>query len=143
LNFRPRGSICIFKEDCGLCVGVGDAIASVSLGSSHDLLRGELLGPQRPPFPRSLGDVGVLTESAAEITAHGGYGEASRAREKIIQRLLLDRIHVDGNGLGVDQGVQSAIYVLSHSAYPKPIWLYGAAMGTQSTSHQPVIQFLI
>ncbi len=50
---------------------------------------------------------------------------------------------MDSDGLGIDQGVEGALYVLAHATDAQAIWLDRAAMSTQVTSYQSFVQFLV
>jgi hypothetical protein len=52
-----------------------------------------------------------------QVTADRCDGENSGARQKMENRLLLNRINIDGAGIAIDDGPQYAIDIDSHSAF--------------------------
>jgi hypothetical protein len=51
-----------------------------------------------------------------EVTSHRGYGIGTAARHDVKERFFLDRIHMFGAELSVDQAIKRAATVFTHSA---------------------------
>ena len=81
---------CIFEKNHGIVVGKGDRPASASHCRFCDLLwRGRILNTIKIP---GFGDVPVLAEFAGQVAAGCAEGQNWRARQEVIERLLLDRV---------------------------------------------------
>ena len=63
-----------------------------------------------------LGDVPVLAEEAAHVAAGGAHGEDLRSGEKVVERLLLDRVHGNGRGPPIAELQQASAFVLADEA---------------------------
>jgi hypothetical protein len=80
----------IFEKNHRIVVRKGDRPASASHCRFCDLLRrGRILNPIKIP---GFGDIPVLAEFARQVAASGAEGQDRRARQEVIERLLLDRI---------------------------------------------------
>ena len=65
-----RGVISVLEKDDRLVIGIGDGGAAILLCEFNDALRGQLLTDDLVVmFLRVLGDVGILTELAGEVSA--------------------------------------------------------------------------
>ena len=63
-----------------------------------------------------LGDVPVLAKGTTHIAAGGTHGKDLRAREKMVERLLLDRIHRHGGWPPVAELQQASAFILADEA---------------------------
>src|SRR5262249_26221534 len=80
----------IFEKNHGIIVSKGDRPASASHCRVCDFLRrSHILNAIKIP---GFGDIPVLAELAGQVTASGAEGQDWRARQKVIERLLLDGI---------------------------------------------------
>ena len=104
----------VFQEDDRVVVGVGDRAAAAPLGRERDPLgRGPLL---QTVERAGLGDVPVLAELAGQIAARGAEGEHRRARQEVVERLLLDRIDAETRGATVGGQQQLIAPARTHEA---------------------------
>ena len=111
-------SIAYSRKMVGIVVGVGDAGAAQALGGPGDRVRqGD--GAQ-PRGLAALGNVPVLAEGAGEIAAGRAERQHRRARQEVVQRLLLDRVDAEAGRAAV-AGELHALAVLTgptHKAKP-------------------------
>jgi len=68
-------------------------------------------------IPGHLRDIGILTKETPKIASYSCNGIGKRAREKVIEGLLFNRIHVLGNDFAIDQGVEDSITVFPYPTY--------------------------
>src|SRR5437879_2377056 len=64
-------------------------------------------------------DVPVLTEEAAHVAACRAHAEDARARQKMIQRLLFDGIHLQRGGRTVSQAIEFSILIDAYETKPR------------------------
>ena len=83
----------VFHEDDRVVVGVSDAGAAQPFGRARNRVRRRMRAQARD-FA-ALRDVPVLAERAGEIAARRPERQHRRARQKVIERLLLDRIDAE------------------------------------------------
>ena len=57
----------------------------------------------------------ILTLEASEIATHGGDGERARSGKDVKERLLFDRVHVQGDRTAINESVKLAFPVLPYS----------------------------
>ena len=88
-----RGVEGVFHEDDRIVVGVGDAGAAEPFGRARDRFRRRMRAEAR--HFAALRDVPVLAKRAREVAARGPERQHRGAREKVIERLLLDRIDAE------------------------------------------------
>jgi len=55
---------------------------------------------------------------APEVTTHGSKGERGRPRIEVKDGLLLDRIHIQGDGSSKDEGIELSLSILPYPADP-------------------------
>src|SRR4051812_49259568 len=88
-----------------------------------------------------LGDVPVLAEAAAEVAAGGSEREHVRAREEVVERLLLDRIGGEAGGAAVAERPELAAFVLADVAKPR-LALADAAVARAERAEQAAVRLL-
>ncbi len=89
----------------------GDALTIVREGELHGLLRQERF--RALLIILGFGDVPILAEFAAQITARGADGKNLRAGKEVRERFLLDGIDVNGVRVGIRQRVEYALFILT------------------------------
>jgi hypothetical protein len=60
----------------------------------------------------------ILALETPEVTTHSSKGERGGPRVEVKDGLLLDRIHVQGDGSPKDEGVELSIPILSYATDP-------------------------
>src|SRR5262249_2125210 len=96
----------VLEEDHRIVVREGDAATAERARRVRDPFRRRRVR-QRVDLA-GLADVPVLTESTGEIAARGAEGQDGRARQEVVERLLLDRVHTEAARApegGEDDGV--------------------------------------
>ena len=83
----------VLQEDDRIVVGVGDRARSGCLCGANDGLRCGF-GLQAVEAP-GFRDIPVLAELACEIAARSAEREDGRARQEVVQGLLLDRVDAE------------------------------------------------
>jgi hypothetical protein len=83
----------VLHEYRRVVVGERDTSAIELTRGGGEILRGRSIG-ERVDLP-GVGDVPVLAKLAGEIAPCGSEGQHRRARQKVIQRLLLHRIDAE------------------------------------------------
>jgi hypothetical protein len=63
-----------------------------------------------------FGNVPVLAEEAAHVTAGRAHAEDASSREKVIQRLFLDGIDLQRGGRAITQAVKLAAFIDANKA---------------------------
>jgi hypothetical protein len=53
-----------------------------------------------------------------QIASGCGYGKGTAGREEMIERFLFHRIHVDGTGVAIDQGMINPLSILPDLTFP-------------------------
>jgi len=76
-----------------------------------------------------------LAKKTPKIASYSCNGVGKRAREKVIEGLLFNRIHVLGNGLAIDQGIKDSITVFPYPAYSSFGRLYETMVIAEITPH--------
>ena len=64
-----------------------------------------------------LRNLPVLAVFAVEVAADSRYRKNTAARQKMKERLLLDRVDMDGAGISVHDGSKHAVDINSHPAF--------------------------
>ena len=126
----------IFMEDHRIVVGESNAPTAQRFGHAGDGFRRGLVG-QRIHLA-GLADVPILTKPAAQVAACRPEGEHGRARQKMVQRLLLDGINAEATGAAVGGQHNLAALVHAHKAETPLPFVQPAASGTQVALHAPV-----
>ena len=78
-----------------------------------------------------MGNLPILTEFAMQIASGRGDGKRAGGREKMIERFFLHRIHVNGTGIAVDQGMINPLPILPDLTIPSQARADLALTGTE------------
>ena len=114
----PRRVHDVLELHGGLVVGEGDHRRRSAPGPRRqvrrrDAHRLDLLGP-------GLGDLPVLAEAAGETAPRRGHGVGQGPRQKMVERLFLDGVHVGRGDAGIDQALERPVAVFPDAA-PSPL----------------------
>jgi hypothetical protein len=60
----------------------------------------------------------ILALETPEVTTHSSKGERGRPRIEVKDGFLLDRIHMQGNGSSIDEGIELSLPILPDAADP-------------------------
>jgi hypothetical protein len=89
----------VFGKNGGVVVGEGDAAAAGAGGSSGHFIRGSPVA--QPVVFSRFGDVPVLAEAAAQVTAGGAEGENARAGIEMVEGFFLDGVNAKAGSTAV------------------------------------------
>src|SRR3990172_363197 len=136
LDCQTRCVIGKLEIDRRLGIGVGNTGALGRLCRSHDLFRADSFAyDSAAAVPWKLRDVRILTVQTTEITARCCYRIGQAAGEEMKERLFLYGVDVLRDDLVVDERVEHAAPVLTHSADASPSVCDKTAMATQAALH--------
>ena len=104
----------IFEEDHRIVIGKRDRAAAAAQRGFGNGLRGGLIlnAVERARF----GDVPVLAELAGQVAAGGAERKHRRAWQKMVERLLLDRIDAKAGGAPVGRKQNLIVLPRAHEA---------------------------
>ena len=138
LLFSQSGAVTyVLEGNSGLVISVGDDAAVVAPCQADGRLRRHvnglhLLGP-------ALRDLPVLAEAAAEVAAGGGQRKGLATGKIVEQRLLFNRVDMNGGRLGVHQGEVGAAAVLARAAMAAFLVGDPAVVGAEPTLDLAVV----
>src|SRR5260370_13151168 len=104
----------IFAPDSRLVVGERDGLATVFQRQQRHVFRRNMLGTHL--IRTRFRNVPVLTEEAAHVAARRAHAEDARARQKTIQGLLFDGIHLQRSRRAASQAIDLPILIDSNEA---------------------------
>src|SRR5882762_3492258 len=107
----------VFAPDGRLVVRERDGLATIFQRQKRHIFRRNMLRTHliRPRFR----NVPVLAEETAHVAARRAHAENARARQKMIQRLLLDGINLQGGGGAISQAIELPASIDANEAEPR------------------------
>ena len=128
----------IFVKDNGVVIGEGDRGTAQPLGRAGDRL-GLSLGLHRVHLA-AFRDVVVLTEITREVAARRPEGQHRGAGQKMVERLLLDRIDTETRGPAISGQHDRVILARPHETQPARALLQLAKAGAHLALHAPILE---
>ncbi len=127
----------VLPEDDRLGVGERqEGRAGLLRRGGHPLRRGV---DARDLFGTELRDLPVLAVLALHVAARGRHGEGQRSRPHVEERLLLDRIGMDGADARVDERLVLAVHVLANAAVSPLLIRHAALARAEAADHAPAL----
>src|SRR5205814_5978603 len=102
----------VLRPDRRLVIGEGYARRAIVDRRQHHLLGCEMRRVHLIGF--RLRNVPILAKETAHIAAGGSHGEHKRVGEKMIERLLLDRINLKSCGPAITELQEAASFILAN-----------------------------
>src|SRR5258708_31373340 len=110
----------VFAPDGRLVVSERDGLAAIFQSQQRhvfrrNMLRSHLIGARFRNIP-------VLTEEAAHVAACRAHADGARSRQKMIQRLLFNGIHLQGGGRPVAKAKKLSFLVDAYETESRLAW---------------------
>ena len=90
-----------------------------------------------------MGDPPVLTKGTAEVATHRPDGKGLSTWEEMVERLLLNWIHLESARMTIRRKVQLPIMVPSNSAESSIVWFDNTSSVATGASNSVVIHLLM